>query len=116
MQLGPQGTSGAEVELGGGQGLCHGAGVEGRDIKDAKVEAAGFGRGPDLGDKMTLGGRMLWGRSEHHYSDSAGHIVWFLSAKPEVGAHSWETFLVLVSHILCSSLGYMLDTCQSGVI
>lgn len=41
-------NDGAEVQLGGDQGLYLGTGVEGTDIMDVKGGAAWFGREPDV--------------------------------------------------------------------
>lgn len=113
LQLGSWGkNTGAEVQLGGDQGLRLGGGVEGTDIMDVKGGAAcsRVWQGTRCEEQRTLGGQMLWGRSRHCLSDLVRHIVWSPSAEPAMG-----DFLFLVLRIVCSSLGYMLDRCQSGV-
>lgn len=94
LQLGSWGkNTGAEVQLGGDQGLRLGAGVEGTDIMDVKGGAAcRVWQGTRCGEQRTLGGQMFWGRSRHCLSDLVRHIVWSPSAEPGVGAQRWEIF------------------------
>lgn len=108
------GRNGAEVQLGSYQGLCLGAGVEGTDVMDVKGGAAGFGKGPGLEKRGHSEVRCFLADPGIAYL-TLGHIVWSLSAEPVVGTQSRET-LFLISHILYSSLEYILDRCQSGVI
>lgn len=108
------GGNSAEVQLGSYQGLCLGAGVEGTDVMDVKGGAAEFGKGPGLENRGHSEVRCFAADPGIAYL-TLGHIVWSPSAEPGGGTQSWET-LFLISHILCSSLGYILDRCQSGVI